>query len=467
MKKLSILIPVYNEKYTVEEVVDEVTRAELPAGIGREVVIVDDASTDGTTEIVDRLARERPELVVVHHAVNQGKGAATRAAIKRATGDVIVVQDADLEYSPREYARLLKPILAGDADVVFGSRFLAAESVRVLYFWHSMGNRFLTLVSNMLTDLNLTDMETCFKMARAEILKSMPIRSDRFGIEPELTAKFAKRGCRIYEVPVSYRGRTYQEGKKITWKDGIKAFFVMVYFRLVDDLYDASYGRPFDHSLLATHRFNAWVADKIRPWVGEEVLQVDAGMGEVTRHLLPRARFVAADTNAQHLAFLENLFEQNRRVSIANWGLESGDAAGLGVFDTVVCVHALEAAVDDLAALRRVASLLRPGGRICLVASAVPALWSELDRSFGHRRRYAHDELCARLREAGFEVERKQSFNRACTPIWWLTGCVFRRATTGRLVRKAYDSLIWLWRLTDWLWPWPGATCLVVARKKA
>ena len=218
--KLSVIIPVFNEKYTLSEVVAAVQAAPLQAGVEREIIIVDDASTDGTEAIVRELATRYPELVTLRQPRNQGKGAAVRAGIARATGDVIVLQDADLEYSPTELPRLLAPILAGEADVVYGSRFLTSERRRVIFFWHSLGNRLLTLLSNMLTDLNLTDMETCYKMARADLLKSIPIRCNRFGIEPELTAKFAKRCARIYEVPVSYRGRTYNVGKKITWRDG-------------------------------------------------------------------------------------------------------------------------------------------------------------------------------------------------------------------------------------------------------
>ncbi|MCX7006952.1 MAG: glycosyltransferase family 2 protein, partial [Kiritimatiellaeota bacterium] len=191
--KLSVIIPVFNEKYTL-------------------AAVVDDGSTYGTNDVVREIVTQHPEVVELCQQQNRGKGAALRAGIERATGDVIVFQDADLEYAPAELGRLLAPIMAGQANVVYGSRFLSAERRRVLYFWHSLGNRLLTLLSNMLSDLNLTDMETCYKMARADLLKSIPIRCDHFGIEPELTAKFAKRGARIFEVPISYCGRTYREG---------------------------------------------------------------------------------------------------------------------------------------------------------------------------------------------------------------------------------------------------------------
>ena len=293
-RTLSILIPVYNEEYYIEQVLEEVLSAPLPAGMAREVIVVDDASTDGTREQLRKFAADHPHVRVFSHTTNQGKGAAIRTAVNNATGDIIVIQDADLEYDPREYKKLLTPILSKDADVVYGSRFLASPYRRVLYFWHSLGNRFLTTFSNCFTNLNLTDMETCYKMVRASILQTMPLRSNRFGLEPELTVKFAKRGCRIYEVPISYRGRTYAEGKKITWWDGFKAIFTILYFAAVDDLYDEQYGRDILHTLSKTPRFNRWMADTVRPWVGNNVLEIGAGMGNLSLQLLPRSAYTVA-----------------------------------------------------------------------------------------------------------------------------------------------------------------------------
>ena len=216
---LSVIMPVYNEACTVEEVIRKV----LQQPEVEELITVNDASRDGTGEVLRNLAKELPKMKVFEHDVNQGKGAALRTGISHATAPYVIIQDADLEYNPEEYPVLLKPILDGKADVVFGSRFIGGEAHRVLYFWHSVGNNFLTLLSNMFTNLNLTDMETCYKVFRREIIQGIQIEENRFGFEPEITAKVAHKGVRIYEVAVSYSGRTYAEGKKIGWRDGLSA----------------------------------------------------------------------------------------------------------------------------------------------------------------------------------------------------------------------------------------------------
>jgi glycosyltransferase involved in cell wall biosynthesis len=234
MPRLSIVIPAYNERPTVRELLRRVAEAPLPGGLEREVVVVDDGSTDGTRELLRELAAagEPIPFRLVEQPENRGKGAAIRAGLAAAAGDYLLIQDADLEYDPRDYRVLLQPILDDEADVVFGSRFLGGPH-RVLFYWHYLGNRFLTMLSNMLTDLNLSDMETCYKVFRREVLEGIELRSDRFGIEPELTAKVARRGARIYEVPISYRGRTYAEGKKIGWKDGFAAIWAILRYNLL------------------------------------------------------------------------------------------------------------------------------------------------------------------------------------------------------------------------------------------
>jgi glycosyltransferase involved in cell wall biosynthesis len=235
--KLSVLVPVYNEERTLEEVVRRVCAVELP----KEIILVDDGSKDGSREILTKLKDQNErtndplnDIKVFFQPENQGKGAAIKTAISHVTGEVVIVQDADLEYDPKDYLSLIEPIQSGLADVVYGTRFAGGGAHRVLFFWHSMGNQLLTMLSNMLTNLNLSDMEVGYKVFRADALKGVELKSKRFGFEPEITIKLAKKRCRFYEVPISYHGRTYEEGKKITWKDGVAALYYMIRFRFAD-----------------------------------------------------------------------------------------------------------------------------------------------------------------------------------------------------------------------------------------
>ena len=234
--RLSVLIPVYNESPYIKRVVEAVLRQNVEGVRSKEIVIVDDGSNDGSSEVLAGLARQFPQqIILVTHETNLGKGAAIKTAAMQMTGDVCIIQDADLEYDPKDYPLVLEPIISGRADCVLGSRFVGAQSKRVLYFWHYVGNRFITLLSNMCTNLNLTDMEAGYKAFRAEILKDIPIRSMDFGFEPEIVAKIAHRKCRVYEVGISYSGRTYAEGKKIKWTVGVKAIGVVLKFWIVKD----------------------------------------------------------------------------------------------------------------------------------------------------------------------------------------------------------------------------------------
>jgi glycosyltransferase involved in cell wall biosynthesis len=226
MRKLSIVVPVYNEARWVAALLDRVRAADA-SGLAKEIVVVDDCSSDGTAAILADYAAQHPEVRVFRQEPNRGKGAALRRGFAEVTGDLVLIQDADLEYDPKEYPVLLAPILDGRADVVFGSRFLGGAH-RVLFFWHSVGNKLLTTLSNMLTNLNLTDMETCYKVFRTEVIRGVTLEQDRFGFEPEIVAKVAHSGARIFEVPISYSGRTYEEGKKIGWRDGVKALYCVV-----------------------------------------------------------------------------------------------------------------------------------------------------------------------------------------------------------------------------------------------
>jgi glycosyltransferase involved in cell wall biosynthesis len=466
---LSILVPLYNEEEFIETLLDRVLAAPLPEGMEREVIVVDDGSTDGSGEIAELVAaRSEGRVRVIRHARNQGKGAAVRTAIEEARGQIAIIQDADLEYDPREYARLIEPIREGKADAVYGSRFLVAGERRVLYFWHSIANYVLTGFCNMVADLNLTDMETCYKAFRTSLLRSIPIRSNRFGIEPELTIKLARREVRIYETPISYHGRTYEEGKKIGLLDALQAVLVILRYAFSRDIYRGSGGDILD-ALSGAPRFNRWMADTIRPYVEKRVLEIGAGIGNLTRTLAPRRKlYVATDIDSEHLARLETRFQHrpNLRVSFCDLGRTEDFGPFAGQMDTVICLNVLEHIEDDLLGLRNIHSVLREGGRAIILVPNDPKVFGTLDTVLGHYRRYTPEELRKKMEATGFRVPEILEFNRIARPGWWFSGRVLKRTTLGRFQLKIFDWLVWLWRRIDGRLPWPPTSIIGIGVKQ-
>jgi glycosyltransferase involved in cell wall biosynthesis len=464
---LSILIPVYNERTVVEQSLVLVLAAPLPENMDRELIIVDDCSTDGTWLILERLAAADHRIKLHRHAVNQGKGAAVRTAIEKASGDFCLVQDADMEYDPQEYPKLLRPMLDGHADAVFGSRYLAGEQTRVLPFWHSMINKGLTVFSNMFCNLNVTDMETCYKVFRTDLLKSIPIRSDRFGFEPEITMKVSKRKLRVYEVPISYHGRTYEEGKKIGWKDGIKAVGVILYFWMIDDLYVPSYGRGLLNSLTGTPQYLSWLTRVLRPSLGDTVLEVGAGLGNMTGRLMgKKLRYVAGEKDALYLHALRNRFLRTPSVTVCQLDPESPAdfEPWKGQFESVLCVNLLETVDDPKAVLKSMASCLKPGGALLALVPQGRGLYGTLDRGMGTKRRFDAAEMGAMLAELGLTVEQEHQINKIGALGWWFSSRVLHRSRISRPALKLWDKSVWLLRRIDALLPWQGLSLVVVAR---
>lgn len=466
---LSILIPLYNEEEFIGELLTRVLNAPLPEGMERELIVVDDASNDGSLEIADQFAQRYPKIVrLVRHSRNQGKGAAIRTAVERATGEFCIIQDSDLEYDPREYVNVLKPLLEGAADAVYGSRFMAAGERRVLYFWHSVGNHMLTTLCNIFADVNLTDMETCYKAFRTSLIQSIPIRSNRFGIEPEITIKLAQRQARIYETPITYHGRTYEEGKKIGFKDALQAFYVILKTGLTRDIYKDS-GPETLEALSAAPRFNRWMADTIQPFLGGSVMEIGAGIGNLTRFLVRRSgRYVVTDIDSEHLARLTSRFQHRPNVQIRSVDLSQSEnfKEFSGQLESVVCLNVLEHIEDDLAGLRNIHSALCPGGRAIVLVPQGQEIFGTLDAALGHYRRYSEAELRQRMEQTGFLVEQVISFNRISRPAWYVSGKIFKRTSLGRRQMRLFDRFVWLWRRIDGKLPWPSTSLIAIGVKK-
>jgi len=467
--KISILVPLYNEEEFVATLLERAIAAPLPDGFEREIVVADDGSEDASVQEVEAVAEKYPGVIrLLKSAHNQGKAAALRRAIAEARGEFSIIQDADLEYDPNEYVKLLRPLVEGRADAVFGSRFLSSGERRVLYFWHSLANHLLTGMCNVFADLNLTDMETCYKAFRTSLLQSIPIRSQRFGFEPEITIKLAQRQARIFETAVSYNGRTYEEGKKIGLRDAFEAFWVILKTAFSRDIYAAKDKDILD-AFASAPNFNRWMADTIRPYIGRNVLEIGAGMGNLTRQLLPgRKRYVATDIDREHLERLSDRLSHRPRLEIAelNAAIPQSGTPFQGQMDTVICLNVLEHIEDDREALRTIRALLQDGGRAVILVPSGQSLYNALDEELGHFRRYSEAELRERMTAAGFEVETVLSFNRISRPGWWLNGTILKRRTISRLQLRNFDRLVWLWRRVDAYLPWPQTSIIGIGRRR-
>ena len=474
---LSVIVPVYNEQYLVEASLARLrVLGDTPLLEAVKIIVVDDGSSDGTPEALGRfraaLESQEPDpklrWVWVRHARNGGKGAAIRTGLMHVDTELVVIHDADLEYHPHDLPKMVEVFLIEEADAVFGSRFMAGGYKRALFFRHALGNKFLTFLCDLVCDLNLTDMETCYKMARADLLKSIPLESATFDVEPELAIKLAKRGARIFEVAISYSGRTYREGKKIGWKDGVRAIWAIFHYAMSGRIYatDEHGGEILDR-LTRAPRFTRWMADVVEPYIGDRVLEVGAGTGNMSVNLMPRSIYWATDVNPSYLEYLVTLRATRPYMRVAHTNAMDPTTFPAGQrFDTVVCLNVVEHVQDDVATLRNIRNALEDGGRAVILVPCGPKLYGTLDEVLGHFRRYTEEQLRDVAGQANFRVECVLKFNRAGVPAWWLNGRILRRETFGIAQIRMLNALTPLFRVVDRWLPLPPLSLIAILRKE-
>jgi glycosyltransferase involved in cell wall biosynthesis len=473
---LSVIVPAFNEQYLVATSLHRLrVLEESPLLDGIKIIVVDDGSSDGTHQALEdfraRLESEpgngKSTWLFIRHEQNGGKGSAIRTGLANADTELVVIHDADLEYHPRDLLQMVEVFLYEEADAVFGSRFMPGGYKRALFFRHAMGNQLLTFLCDLVCDLNLTDMETCYKMVRTNLLKSIPLESATFDVEPELAIKLARRGSRIFEVPISYSGRTYREGKKINWKDGVRALWSIFHYAISDKLYTAdAYGAEILGRLNRAPRFTRWMADVIRPYIGERVLEIGAGIGNMSVHLMPRTTYWATDINPHYLDYLGSLQTTRPYMQVAQIDASAGQTYPEDQrFDTVVCLNVVEHLEDDLATLGNIRKVLDDGGRAIILVPCAPKLYGTLDEALGHCRRYTEGQLKDVSQRAGFAVEQILKFNRPGVLGWWLNGKVLRRRTFGLAQIRLLNILTPLFRLVDSWLPLPPLSLIAILKK--
>lgn len=465
---LSILIPVYNERYLAAASISRVLALQNDLINDIEVIIVDDGSNDGTWEVLREIANADSKVKLIKHDRNLGKGAAIQTAVKHATKDICIIHDADMEYEPQDIPSLLIPFVNEGADAVYGSRYLTASYRRVLLFRHSILNKCVTFLVNWFTDLDLTDVETCYKAIKTRLLKSIPIRSKDFRFEVEITMKLAKRKIRIFEVPIHYLPRTREEGKKIDFKDGILALFAMVRFSIIEDLYQKkAYGLKILADMNHARRFNKWMANTLRPYLGKRVFEIGAGIGTLTNEFIPRELYVASDIDHHALDYLNAYAIGKPYLQVLKIdACCTQDFANLADhFDTILIINVLEHVADEDHTLRNLYSALMPSGKIIILVPQYPALYGSFDKALHHRERYTKEKLLASMTRAGFAVEKIFDFNRFTVPSWYLNGKILKRKHFSLLQLKILETLMPIIRRIDPFLPWGGLSIIGIGLK--
>jgi glycosyltransferase involved in cell wall biosynthesis len=466
MNELSIVVPCYNERFTIEFILLKVICAPIQLS-KKEIIIVDDCSKDGSLEILEGLARDwrkgfedildrwvkkhplnvnyrelfkenidKCSFILAAHKKNKGKGAALRTGIKHTTGDIILIQDADLEYDPFEYPKLLEPLLEGKAEVVFGSRYLG-ESRRVLSFRHTLINKSLTVASNLFSDLNLTDMETCYKVFKSSILKTLLLKSNRFGFEPEVTAKLSHLGCAIFEVPISYSGRTYEEGKKIGAKDAVKALWSIVKYNMFPGQIVDEPNTEDTYRMAESISYNKEIFNNIKDHCGQKVLEIGGHIGSFTYLLKNKHEVTTVDSDDTSIAILSNRFQNALNVEVVKWDVTKDipDTIRHEQFNTIAAINILDHIKDDSALLKKFYLILPAGGNVVLMTTNHRSLYSKLDRMLEHHRRYNKQELAQKLKDAGFEIEKLYTYNLVGYFGWLLFAKIFKRTALPQQTR--------------------------------
>ncbi len=473
---LAVVMPCYNEARTIEQALDRVLASPLTA----EVIVVNDGSDDGTDKILHAFTDRR--VRVIDQGINLGKGAAIRRGFLEVTAPYVIVQDADLEYDPADYQTMVQPLIDGRADVVFGSRF-SPRPHRVLYFWHTVANKGITLLSNAVTNLNLTDASTGFKAFRREVIESLELDQDRFGVELEITAKAATGGWRVYEVGISYDGRTYAEGKKVRWTDAPKGLYCIARYsrpgmricrpRLhapqltgtveYDEL-DNELADSLDN-LDNAENYADWITDMIAPYAKGEIVEIGAGHGTMSERLSQLGHVTASEPSERAAERLRTRFAGNPKVTV-----EQGTADEVMApeqFDTAVLINVLEHIPDDVAALKDIYRGLRRGGTVAIFVPAHEALYSEFDHQIGHQRRYRRSTLAGALTQAGFEIDELRYVNLPGLLAWFLVARLGRRTPTESQLAVLFDRyFVPVLKRAENHWVMPtGVSLLAIGRR--